>query len=64
MPIGKIGEFDIKNGAWSSYADRLESYFKVNGVDDALKLPTLISLMGDEAYELLVNLASPKNRRN
>lgn len=60
MPIGKIGEFDIKNGAWSSYADRLESYFKVNGVDDALKLPTLISLMGDEAYELLVNLASPK----
>lgn len=50
----------MKNGVWSSYVDRLEMYFKVNDVKDGLKLPTLIAVMGDEAYELLVNLASPK----
>lgn len=60
MSIGKIAEFDVKSGTWSSYADRLEMYFKVNDVKEDLKLPTLISIMGDEAYELLVNLASPK----
>lgn len=59
MSFGKISEFDVKNGAWSSYADRLEMYFKVNSTEEELKLPTLISAMGDEAYELLVNLASP-----
>lgn len=35
-------------------------FFLVNTVKDELKLPTLIAVMGDEAYELLANLASPK----
>ncbi|XP_037294434.1 uncharacterized protein LOC119190628 [Manduca sexta] len=60
MSIGKIREFDIQSGTWSSYVDRLEMYFKANDIKDELKLPTMISAMGDEAYELLVNLASPK----
>lgn len=59
MAIGKISEFDVRSGLWSSYVDRLDMYFKVNKVEDDLKLPTLIASMGDEAYELLVNLASP-----
>ncbi|KAJ0169462.1 hypothetical protein K1T71_015049 [Dendrolimus kikuchii] len=60
MSIGKINEFDVKSGVWSSYADRLQMYFKVNGIKDELKLPTMIAVMGDEVYELLVNLASPR----
>ncbi|XP_048479998.1 uncharacterized protein LOC125489168 [Plutella xylostella] len=60
MSIGRVGEFDVKNGTWSSYVDRINMYFKVNNVGENLKLPTLIAVMGDEAYELLVNLASPK----
>ncbi|KAJ0180387.1 hypothetical protein K1T71_003791 [Dendrolimus kikuchii] len=48
------------SGVWSSYADRLQMYFKVNGIKDELKLPTMIAVMGDEVYELLVNLASPR----
>lgn len=60
MSIGKLSEFNVKTGQWSSYVDRLDMYFKVNGVADVMKLPTLIALIGDEAYELLVNLASPR----
>ncbi|XP_045778738.1 uncharacterized protein LOC123876487 isoform X2 [Maniola jurtina] len=60
MSIGKVKEFDIKSGVWSSYVERLEMYFTVNNVKSDLKLPTLIAMMGDEAYELLVNLSSPK----
>ncbi|XP_050549236.1 uncharacterized protein LOC126910639 isoform X2 [Spodoptera frugiperda] len=59
MSIGKIKEFDMRSGLWTSYMDRLEMYFKVNKVTDEMKLPTMIASMGDEAYELLVNLASP-----
>lgn len=60
MTIGKMSEFDLKSGTWSSYTDRLDMYFKVNAIKDELKLPTMIAVMGDEVYELLVNLASPK----
>ncbi|XP_049886719.1 uncharacterized protein LOC126381267 isoform X1 [Pectinophora gossypiella] len=60
MTIGKVGAFELKTGLWSSYIDRLEMYFTANGVEESLKLPTLIAVMGDEAYELLVNLASPE----
>ncbi|XP_028172908.1 uncharacterized protein LOC114361890 [Ostrinia furnacalis] len=35
-------------------------YFLVNNVDDKLQLPTLISIVGEAAYELMVNLCSPK----
>ncbi|KAL0810732.1 hypothetical protein ABMA28_010054 [Loxostege sticticalis] len=62
--IGKLREFDMKSGKWSSFIERLEMYFLVNGVKDELKLPTLIASLGDEAYELLVNLASPKKPKD
>lgn len=60
MSIGKIGEFDVGSGSWSSYVDRLEMYFLANSIKDEVKLPTLIALMGDAAYELLTNLTSPE----
>lgn len=60
MSVGKVNEFDLKSGAWSSYVDRIEMFFKVNEVQSEMQLPTLIAVIGDEAYELLVNLSSPK----
>jgi hypothetical protein len=60
MSVGRIGEFDVQSGSWRSYCDRLESYFVVNAVKAEMKLPTLISVVGDVAYELMVNLCSPK----
>ncbi|XP_049886688.1 uncharacterized protein LOC126381229 [Pectinophora gossypiella] len=59
MSIGRVSEFDVKTGVWSSYVDRLDMYFTANDVKSDRKLPTLIAVMGDEAYELLVNLSSP-----
>ncbi|XP_037876915.1 uncharacterized protein K02A2.6-like [Bombyx mori] len=59
MSVGQLKEFAVNSGNWSSYVDRLEMYFLVNKVTDDLKLPTLISVMGEEAYDLLSTLASP-----
>ncbi|KOB74948.1 Uncharacterized protein OBRU01_08271 [Operophtera brumata] len=37
-----------------------EMYFRANEIKDELKLPTLISLVGDNVYELIVNLCNTK----
>ncbi|XP_047985573.1 uncharacterized protein LOC125227883 [Leguminivora glycinivorella] len=60
MSIGKIREFDIENGNWDLYCERLEMYFKANSVDSDKQLSTLIAVVGDRCYELMTNLASPK----
>ncbi|XP_028176933.1 uncharacterized protein LOC114364819 isoform X2 [Ostrinia furnacalis] len=60
MSVGQMREFDVRSGNWSSYVERLEMYFIVNKVVDEFKLPTLISVMGEEAYDLLSTLASPQ----
>ncbi|KOB54385.1 putative retropepsins like ltr [Operophtera brumata] len=55
-------EFDVKTGSWMSYVDRLFMYLHANGIKDELIMPTMISLMGDEAYELLRASAAPRRR--
>nr|XP_026492258.1 uncharacterized protein LOC113397944 [Vanessa tameamea] len=60
MSVGHIREFNVKSGNWLSYVERLDMYFIVNKVADDLKVPTLISVMGEEAYDLLAALASPR----
>lgn len=59
MSIGKISEFDLDHGNWSLYCERVELFFKANGIKNELKLPTLISLVGDKTYELMVNVTNP-----
>ncbi|XP_045763828.1 uncharacterized protein LOC123866353 [Maniola jurtina] len=58
--FGKISEYNLKSGNWTLYVERLEMYFKVNAIDKDLWLPMLIAGIGDETYELLSSLASPK----
>ncbi|KOB61556.1 Uncharacterized protein OBRU01_25060 [Operophtera brumata] len=60
MSVGNIKEFDMSEGNWRAYGDRMEMYFKANAIKEELKLPILIASMGDAAYELLSDLASPK----
>lgn len=57
--VGKIQEFDVKTGNWTVYCERIEMYFLANKIEDNVKLPTLIAVMGEEAYQLLSTLASP-----
>ncbi|XP_047504827.1 uncharacterized protein LOC125049523 [Pieris napi] len=58
--IGQISAFDVKNGNWSAYVERVEMYFVANRIEDGVKLPTLIAVMGEDSYDLLSTLASPK----
>ncbi|XP_050561601.1 uncharacterized protein LOC126912631 [Spodoptera frugiperda] len=59
MSIGKISEFKVQSDDWSLYVERLENYFLVNNVNSELRVATLITVMGAESYELLVNLCTP-----
>ncbi|KAL0852608.1 hypothetical protein ABMA27_016946 [Loxostege sticticalis] len=60
MAATKFSEFDVVNGDFSSYCDRLDMYFVANNIPDDKKLPTLISIIGEAGYELMVNLCSPE----
>ncbi|XP_047989130.1 uncharacterized protein LOC125228561 isoform X2 [Leguminivora glycinivorella] len=60
MAVGKVEPFDIHKGSWEAYKDRVEQYFVVNEVKEERKVPLLITLMGAEAYELLVTLCTPE----
>ncbi|KAJ0172353.1 hypothetical protein K1T71_012326 [Dendrolimus kikuchii] len=59
MSIGKIAEFNMATDNWRLYVERLEQYFIVNKITNDLKVPTLITVMGADSYELLVNLCTP-----
>lgn len=59
MGVGKIGAFEVTSGSWSLYIERLEMYFKANAILPEVQLPTLIAVMGGEAYELMSTLTSP-----
>ncbi|CAH2090989.1 unnamed protein product [Euphydryas editha] len=48
MSVGKVREFDIKNGNWTAYIDRVEMYFVANKIKVDFKLPTLIAFIGEE----------------
>ncbi|XP_061709481.1 uncharacterized protein LOC133519492 [Cydia pomonella] len=60
MSVGKIKAFEVSAGNWNTYVERVNMYFKANNIKEELQLPTLIAVMGEEAYELLSNLTSPK----
>ncbi|XP_047994397.1 uncharacterized protein K02A2.6-like [Leguminivora glycinivorella] len=53
MGVGKIPEFDVKTGNWTMYCERLEMYFLANDIKEEVKLPTLIAVMGEDAYHFL-----------
>ncbi|XP_061721065.1 uncharacterized protein K02A2.6-like [Cydia pomonella] len=59
MSIGKIGEFKIASDNWRLYVERLEQYFLCNNIKAELQVPTLVTVIGAECYELLVNLCTP-----
>lgn len=59
MSIGKISEFKVQSDNWKLYVERLEQYFLVNKIGEDLQVPTLITVMGAESYELLVSLCTP-----
>ena len=59
MSVGKIGPFDLNKDNWGTYVDRLEQYFIANSVKSEIKVATLITVIGNDAYELMVSLCMP-----
>ncbi|XP_073948812.1 uncharacterized protein [Choristoneura fumiferana] len=59
MSVGKVGPFDMNKDCWDLYIERLEQYFIANDVKEAVKVATLITVIGADAYELMVNLCTP-----
>lgn len=60
MSIGKLEPFKIGEGNWTSYITRMGQYFKVNTIKDEMKTAILITAVGDEVFELMVDLCSPE----
>lgn len=59
MAVGKIGSFDLAKDNWEMYVDRLEQFFVANSVKSEVKVATLITVIGGDAYELMVSLCTP-----
>lgn len=59
MAVGKIGPFDLHKDDWNLYVERIEQFFIVNEVKVNIQVATLITVIGSEAYELMVNLCTP-----
>ena len=59
--VGHIGPFVEGQEEWPQYAERVEHFFKANGIDgDEKRLAAFMSLIGPQVYKLLANLVAPK----
>ena len=54
-----VGEFDIESDDWDIYIERLKLYFTVNGVKNDVKVPLLLTFMGNKAYKNVRTLCAP-----
>uniref|UniRef100_A0A8C9TFI9 ribonuclease H n=1 Tax=Scleropages formosus TaxID=113540 RepID=A0A8C9TFI9_SCLFO len=57
--IGRIDAFDSATDDWPMYCERIEQYFKANGIADDKRVSVLLSAMGGKAYALLRTLTAP-----
>ncbi|XP_061716634.1 uncharacterized protein K02A2.6-like [Cydia pomonella] len=59
MPIGKLETFDLTSKQWPAYIRRVQQYMVLNEVKNELKVPLLITVVGDATYALMCDLCSP-----
>ena len=60
--IGKIEHFQIGED-WESYEERLQEYFKANGITDAEKqFAVFLTVIKSYLYKLLRNLNTPSEK--
>ena len=57
--LGNLDVFNENNEDWPSYIERVEQFFLANGVEQDLKVPSLLSVIGVKTYTLLRNLSAP-----
>ncbi|XP_045535455.1 uncharacterized protein K02A2.6-like [Papilio machaon] len=59
MLIGKIEAFSLSSKQWPAYIRRVNQYILLNEIRDELKVPTLITVVGEETYALMCDLCAP-----
>ncbi|XP_050553385.1 uncharacterized protein K02A2.6 [Spodoptera frugiperda] len=59
MPIGKLEPFSLGSKQWPAYIRRVNQYILLNDVKDNLKVPMLITVVGEATYSLMCDLCSP-----
>lgn len=59
MPIGKLEPFSLSSKQWPAYIRRVNQYILLNDVKDNLKVPMLITIVGESTYSLMCDLCSP-----
>ncbi|KOB73281.1 Uncharacterized protein OBRU01_10928 [Operophtera brumata] len=57
--IGNIKEFNLSTDTWNSYIKRVRAFFLVNGTKAEVQTAFLITLVGNETYDLMTVLCSP-----
>lgn len=57
--IGSINPFDSKIEQFESYKERMQHVFRVNVVEENMKVSMFITLAGPEVYRTLKNLVAP-----
>jgi len=57
--LGNMDNFNPDVDDWSSYVERLESFFLTKKVKDEKKVAVLLTVIGTKAYNLLRNVIAP-----
>nr|XP_034311360.1 uncharacterized protein K02A2.6-like [Crassostrea gigas] len=57
--IGKIESFDESIETWDVYTERVDLYFRANGVSVDLLVPSFLAVIGAKTYGLLKNIVAP-----
>lgn len=59
--IGNIKEFNLNTDTWKSYIKRVRAFFLVNDIKVDVQTSFLITLVGNETYDLMTVLCSPED---
>jgi len=59
--IGSISSFDPKDCRFGTYISRLRAFFVVNAIKADNQVAVFITVMGDQMFQLLVNLYFPED---
>ena len=57
--MGRVKEFHPQEENITAYLERLQLYFECNGVEEAKRVPALLTLVGAKVYGTLRSLVTP-----
>lgn len=57
--IGSIGSFDESIEQWSAYTERFDYFVLANEIKEGAIVPTFLSVMGVQTFNLLQSLTQP-----